>query len=505
MKDFIPKKIRKLCLAAALPVQQALYVLEKHHKEIVLVTAESGKILGTVTDGDIRRALLEGKTLETPIAEIMNKSPIVGSPEASRREWFDLMKRHRILQLPIVDADKHVVDLVLLSEVVQVDIPLADTHFGEREVDAIGSVLRSGWLSMGDITQQFEAKFAEFVGARHAIAVTNGTAALHLACAALGLGEGDEVLCPALSFVATSNAVVYTGAKPVFCEVRGDGDLTIDPDDIARRITAKTKAIVVMHYGGYACNMPAITQIANERGLYLIEDAAHAPGARSAGRYCGTWGDVGCFSFFANKNMTTGEGGMVTTNSDELAEKIRLMRSHGMTTLTLDRHRGRAYSYDVVELGYNYRVDEMRAALGLVQLESLAMWNDCRRQHVKRYRSLLADVAHVSVPFAATDEEDSACHIMPILLDSGLDRSRIMREMRERGVQTSIHYPAIHTFSYYRGRYPVVLPQTEDIASRQLTLPLYPTMTDEQIEGVVAALSHAVASEELAEHLLMRG
>jgi dTDP-4-amino-4,6-dideoxygalactose transaminase len=504
MMNCIPKKIRKLCLTVDLPVQQALYVLEKYHKEIVLVTGENGRLLGTVTDGDVRRAFLEGKTLKTPLAEIMSKNPISGSPEASRRERFELMKRHRILQLPIVDADKHVIDLVLLSEVVQVDIPLADAHFGEREVDAIGSVLRSGWLSMGDITQQFEAKFAEFVGARHAIAVTNGTAALHLACAALGIGEGDEVLCPSLSFVATSNAIIYTGAEPVFCEVRGDGDLTIDPDDITRRITAKTKAIVVMHYGGYACDMPAITQIANERGLYLIEDAAHAPGARSAGRYCGTWGDVGCFSFFANKNMTTGEGGMVTTNSDELAEKIHVMRSHGMTTLTLDRHRGRAFSYDVVELGYNYRLDEMRAALGLVQLESLATWNDRRRQHVKRYRSLLAQVPQVTVPFAATDENDSACHIMPILLEPGLDRSKIMREMRENGVQTSIHYPAIHTFSYYRDRYPVTLPQTEEIASRELTLPLYPAMTEDQIEGVVAALSNAVASEEFAEHLPMR-
>lgn len=505
MINCISKKIRKLCICEGLPVKQALHILEKYHKEIVLVVDEQGHLLGTVTDGDIRRALLEGKSLETPLAEVMNKTPISSEAERTRREWFDLMKRHRILQLPIVDADHRVVDLVLLSEVIQVDIPLADAYFGEREIDAIGNVLRSGWLSMGDITQQFEAKFAEFVGARHAIAVTNGTAALHLACTALGLGEGDEVLCPSLSFVATSNAVVYTGAKPVFCEVRGDVDLTIDPDDIARRITAKTKAIVVMHYGGYSCDMPALTQIANERGLYLIEDAAHAPGARSAGRYCGTWGDVGCFSFFANKNMTTGEGGMVTTNSDELAEKIRLMRSHGMTTLTLDRHRGRAYSYDVVELGYNYRVDEMRAALGLVQLESLAMWNDCRRQHVKYYRELLADVRHVSVPFADTDEDDSACHIMPILLGSGLDRSRIMRELRERGVQTSIHYPAIHTFSYYRDRYSATLPQTEDIASRELTLPLYPTMTNEQIENVVEALATATASEEPVEHLLMRG
>ena len=493
MHDRVPSKIRDFCIGADGSIRQALLSLEKYHREIVLVVDADGLLLGSVTDGDIRRALIDGKSLAAPMSEVMCVKPIIGEPSASQREYFDLMKRHRILQLPIVDADGRVIDLVLLSEAVQVDIPLADIHFAERDVEAVGAVLRSGWLSMGDMTQRFESQFAEFTGARHAIAVTNGTAALHLACGALGLGEGDEVLCPSLSFVATSNAILYCGATPVFCEIGGDGDLTLDPEDLIARITPKTKAIIAMHYGGYPCDMPVIAQLAKDYGLMLIEDAAHAPGASLAGKHCGTWGDMGCFSFFANKNMTTGEGGMITTNSDELAEKLKLMRSHGMTTLTLDRHRGRAYSYDVVELGYNYRLDEMRAALGLVQLEQLADWNNSRRRLVQFYRSLLEEVPDAVVPFADFNTAQASCHIMPVVLDAGIDRHDVMRKMRGDGIQTSIHYPAIHTFSYYRDKYPTDLPLTEDIASRQLTLPLYPTMTEDQVSRVIAKLSDAVA------------
>ncbi len=504
MSENVPIKLINLCLRPDSSIAQALRTLEKYHREIVLVVDGEGILLGTVTDGDIRRALIDGKALAKPLSEVMCTSPVTGNTSATQRDNFDQMRRHRILQLPITEPDGRIVDLVLLSEAVQVDIPLADTQFDEREVEAVGEVLRSGWLSMGDMTQRFESAFAEFIGVQQAIAVTNGTAALHLALSALGLGRGDEVLCPSLTFVATSNAILYTGATPVFCDIVGDGDLTIDPKDLVARITPRTKAIVVMHYGGYSCDMPAIARIAKERDLLLIEDAAHAPGARLAGRHCGNWGDIGCFSFFANKNMTTGEGGMVTTNSDKVAEKLRLMRSHGMTTLTLDRHRGRALSYDVVEMGYNYRLDEMRAAMGLVQLGQLTDWNNCRRRLVLLYRSLLETVPGVIVPFNDFDVDQASCHIMPILFAPGIDRNSVMRGMRGSGIQTSIHYPAIHTFSYYREKYPSELALTEDVASRQLTLPLYPTMTECQVERVVAVLADGVAAEERTETVAMR-
>jgi dTDP-4-amino-4,6-dideoxygalactose transaminase len=346
---------------------------------------------------------------------------------------------------------------------------------------------------MGETTKRFEAEFAAFVGAKHAVAVTNGTAALHMALLALDIGEGDEVICPTLSFVATANAVLYTGARPVFAEVKGEGDLTIDPEDIERRIAPATRAIVVMHYGGYPCDMPAITEIARRHGLRVVEDAAHAPGAAIGGRNCGAWGEVACFSFFSNKNMTTGEGGMVTTNSDELAVRLRHLRSHGMTSLTLDRHQGRAYSYDVVALGYNYRLDEIRAALGVIQLRSLAARNERRSDLTASYRSRLSLLPEIIVPFSRSSSR-SACHILPVLLPEHANREHIMRYMREGGVQTSVHYPAINQFSYYRQRYPAELPLTEGISRRELTLPLFPEMRDEQVDQVVAVLQDALYS-----------
>ena len=198
------------------------------------------------------------------------------------------------------------------------------------------------WLSMGGETAAFEADFAALTGAAHALAVTNCTAALHLAGMALGWGPGDEVIVPSLTFVATANAVRYTGATPVFADIRSEDDLSLSPDDVAARITPRTRAIVVVHYGGYAADMPALLAVAERHGLDVVEDVAHAPGGSLDGRALGTWGRIGCFSFFANKNMTTGEGGMLTTDDDGLAERLRLLRSHGMTTLTWDRHRGHA-------------------------------------------------------------------------------------------------------------------------------------------------------------------
>src|SRR5512135_541044 len=248
-------------------------------------------------------------------------------------------------------------------------IPLSDLDFGPAEDQAVLDVLHSKWLTMGAVTQAFEAEFAAFHHAEYAVAVSNATVALHMACLALGIGPGDEVIVPALTFVATANAVLYTGARVRFADILGEAELNVSPEAIERQITPHTKAISVVHYGGYPCRMEAICAVAERHGLAVIEDAAHAPGAFLNGRHLGTWGDAGCFSFFSNKNLSTGEGGMLVTDKDDIAEKVRLMRSHGMTSLTYDRHRGHANTYDVVDLGYNYRIDEIRSALGCVQLK----------------------------------------------------------------------------------------------------------------------------------------
>jgi len=373
-------------------------------------------------------------------------------------------------------------------------IPLADVDFNEEELKAVEEVIKSKWLTMGAATQQFEKDFGELTGIRHAVAVTNCTAGLHLALAALGIGCDDEVIVPSLTFVATSNAVRYTGAEPVFADVCGEKDLTISPDAIRSKITPKTRALIVMHYGGYACDMETILEIAREHDLYVVEDAAHAVGALLDGRHLGGWGDVGSFSFFPNKNMTTAEGGMVCTNDDGLADKIRLLRSHGMTSMTWDRHKGHAWSYDVVELGYNYRIDEIRAALGIVQLKKLEENNQKRRSLTERYRQQLdRALPEITVPFLGHRGE-SACHIMPVLLANGSDRMGIMEKMKQLGVQTSIHYPPTHLFTYYlRDNMDYQLDKTEDVASRELTLPLYPGMKDQDVDWVVNALKESLA------------
>jgi dTDP-4-amino-4,6-dideoxygalactose transaminase len=379
-------------------------------------------------------------------------------------------------------------------------LPLSDLNFGPEEEEAVLRVLRSKWLTMGAVTQAFEDEFAQLMGVKHAFAVANGTVALHLAYSALGLQMGDEVILPALTFVATANAAVYCGARVRFADIIGPNDLNIDPHDIEQKITPQTKAIALVHYGGYPCRMPEIMEIAARHGLALVEDAAHAPGAALEGRALGAWGDVGCFSFFSNKNIAVGEGGMVVTNRDDLAEKIRLLRSHGMTTLTWDRHRGHAHTYDVVTQGYNYRIDEIHSALGLAQLHKLAKGNQRRKQITERYRAgfKAAEFSGIELPFEGARGEPSF-HIMPILLPVSANRHIFMTAMREAGIQTSIHYPPIHRFSAYQAECAgVSLPVTEAVAAREVTLPLYPGMSDEDVDAVLQAAGDALAAAKEA-------
>jgi dTDP-4-amino-4,6-dideoxygalactose transaminase len=373
-------------------------------------------------------------------------------------------------------------------------VPLSDIKFGIEESTAIQKVLDSGWLTMGAVTQEFEDEFAAFTGAKHAFAVSNATVALHLGCAVLGLGVGDEVIVPSLTFVATANAVRYTGAMPVFADITSETDLTISPDAIEKAITPRTKAIMIMHYAGYTCDLPRIMALADKYKLHVIEDAAHAAGSSYNDRHLGTWGSTGSYSFFSNKNMTTGEGGMIVTNDDAIADQIRLMRSHGMTSLTWDRHQGHAWSYDVVALGYNYRIDELRSALGRVQLAKLPQNNARRKQICDLYRDALTElVPSILIPFK-DHRGVSSYHIMPVILPRGTDRLHFMEAMKTQGIQTSIHYPPIHKFSAFvkENKADLHLPVTEDVASREVTLPLYPGMSEEQVLLVVKSVRKAL-------------
>lgn len=372
-------------------------------------------------------------------------------------------------------------------------IPLSDIDLNSQEENAVNIVLESKWLTMGPITQAFEEAFAAYVGAKHAIAVTNATAALHLACLVAGLGPGDEAIVPSLTFVATANAVRYTGATPVFADIVSEQDLTISYRSIEKAITRRTRAILVMHYGGYACDMASIRKLAREHGLAVIEDAAHAIGSELEGRKLGTWGDIGCFSFFSNKNMTTGEGGMVVTDNDEYSQRVRLLRSHGMTSLTWDRHKGHAWSYDVVDVGYNYRIDEIRSALGVVQLKKLASNNEHRRRLTQLYWETLQEIApQVNLPFVHHPGV-SAAHLMPVLLPANSNKADFIERMKAHSVQTSFHYPPIHTFTAYnRSKNNIPLPVTEAVAEREITLPLYPALCNDDVLTVVQAVAEAL-------------
>jgi dTDP-4-amino-4,6-dideoxygalactose transaminase len=373
-------------------------------------------------------------------------------------------------------------------------VPLFDTHFSAQEEDAVLRPLRRGWLSSGPEVEAFEHEFAVACKAPHAVAVASGTAALHLACMSLGIGPGDEVLCPSLTFVADANAVRYIGAIPVLCECAGADDLTIDPVHAAQCITEKTRAIIVVHYAGFACDMKAIMALAKEHNLVVIEDCAHALFTRIGETCCGLFGQAGCFSFYPNKNMTTAEGGMVITGNADLAQRLRRLRSHGQTVSTIERHYGEALSYDVRGMGFNYRLDEIRAALGRAQLQGLPESLEKRRRvRAKMIASL--DSLPVDIPFKEVGTESVGLHIFPVLLPVGCDREKVMNHMKEMGVQTSIHYPPIHglvEFGAKRG----VLPITEDIGDRELTLPFFPEITDAQIALVSESLASALEQDK---------
>jgi dTDP-4-amino-4,6-dideoxygalactose transaminase len=372
-------------------------------------------------------------------------------------------------------------------------VPLSDVAVDEELVAAAGEAVASGWWSMGPRVAEFERAFADFVGVAHALAVGSGTAAIHLALDACGCGPGDEVIVPSLTFVAAANSVVATGARPVFCDATGLTDLNLDVADVEAALTPRTRAIVVLHYGGFPCAVDEVARIASDRGIAVIEDAAHAPGARVGGRSCGALARVGCFSFFANKNLPVGEGGMVTTDDPSVAERVRLLRSHGMTTLTWDRHRGHASGYDVLDAGFNYRLDEVRAAIGLVQLRRLEAGNVARAHLWGRYRDALSDLDGLIVPFALpTDGVVPAFHLAVVVLPEGVSRDAVREAMATAGVQTSVHYPPIHRFSAYAGATGRELPHTEAVADRLLTLPLYPHMGERAVDVVVAALRAAL-------------
>jgi dTDP-4-amino-4,6-dideoxygalactose transaminase len=373
-------------------------------------------------------------------------------------------------------------------------VPLSDVRMTEEDLEAVADTLRSGWLTMGPRTQAFEAAVKEWTTAEHAVAVSSGTAALHLACAALELGPGDEVIVPAFTFLATAHAPRYVGATPVLADVVAPECPNLDPADVERRISPRTKAVIAVHMCGYAADTDALLALCREHDLQLIEDAAQAFGACvGAGRRpAGVVGTLGCLSFFSKKQLCLGEGGMVLTGDERLADRVRLLRSHAMTSGTWDRHRGHEDSYDIVDVGFNYRLDEPRAALGLSRLPRVAASIDQRRATVRAYRERFGRLDGITLMWDDHAVTEGSHFAFPILFESGRARAHAATAIADRGVQTT-RYPALHELTEYAS-YAAngTLPNAEATADRHLALPLSAAMTDEQVDLVTDAVEAAL-------------
>lgn len=374
-------------------------------------------------------------------------------------------------------------------------IPLSVLDYGSEEAEAAQRVVGRKWLSMGPEVLAFEQEFAAMQGMGSALAVSSATAALHLAIHALGIGPGDEVIQPAINFVATANMTITVGATPVFADICSLAEPTIDPREVERLITKRTKAIVPMHYGGNLSRMSELLALCKDRGIALIEDSCHAIGAiyhdaqgrAPHGVMAGSIGDIGTFSFYANKNLAIGEGGMVVTNRADLAESVQILRSHGMTRSSWERHRGPVGSYDIALPGFNYRLDELHAALGRAQLAKLLAGNERRRQLLAQYREGLRSLEQWTMVFA-NNVEHSSGHLMVVVAPDTDTRSRAVQALRDAGIQSSMHYPSILGFTGYRNRFATTLEKTQQFASRAITLPLYPGLRPEDVEHIVHVL-----------------
>ncbi len=373
-------------------------------------------------------------------------------------------------------------------------VPLFDLNYDEREVKAVEAVLKSKWLSMGLKVQEFEKDFSLYLGGGvFSVAVSNCTVALHLSLLANDIGEGDEVIMSGLTFIACLNVIKMSGATPVLADSKSFSDWNVSPLDIAAKITQRTKAVIIVHYGGYPVDLDEIIKICRNNKLILIEDTAHAVGAEYKGKKCGTFGEVGCFSFFSNKNLSTGEGGMLVTKNKALNEKFKLLRSHGMTSMSIDRYNDNIISYDVVVPGTNYRLNEIMAALGIEQLKKLDQANLKRKKITAYYQQELSGIKGIIIPWLELPAGVSpSYHIFPVMLPEDADRKKIMGQLREAGIQSSIHYPAFREFSYYRRRVKEKLKVAEEVSRRVLTLPLYSTMMVKDVDLVSKTLADCI-------------
>jgi len=375
-------------------------------------------------------------------------------------------------------------------------IPYGRQYIDDEDIRAVVEVLQSDWLTTGPKIEEFEKIFADTVGAQFAVAVSSGTAALHAAMFALGVGSGDEVIVPPLTFAATANCIVYQKGSPVFIDVSPD-NLLIDFKKIEEKINTKTKAIIAVDYAGHPCEWDELRQIADRHNIWLVADACHALGAKYKNRLVGSLADLNIFSFHPVKHITTGEGGMITINNSELAERMRIFRNHGITTDHRQREAQGSWYYEMAELGYNYRITDFQCALGTSQLKKLPRWIDRRNEIARKYDDAFRISDRIS-PLKRADHVTHAYHLYVVRLDLesiGKTRAQIFHELRERGVGVNVHYVPVHLHPYYRDTFGTKLgdcPIAEAAYEHILSLPMYPKLTDKDIEFVIEQIHEVI-------------
>ena len=474
----ILKQLQAITVATTATIRDALRSVERGGLFVVLlVNADGGRFCGLVTDSDLRRALQAGFGLESPVADVPRSQAITASVGTPLEELSRLLNEHTYC-VPLLDCDGSVVELAIGNR--RAWIPVAEPLLGERELQYVAECVLTGWVSSaGKFVKRFEEVFANFCGARYAIATSSGTTALHLALLALNIGPSDEVIVPTLTFIATANAVTYTGASPVFA----DSDpytWTIDPKQIEAAITSRTKAIIPVHLYGHPADMDPILDIAGHHNLAVVEDAAEAHGACYKGRRVGIFGDVGCFSFYGNKIITTGEGGMVVTNRSDLAERVRILRDHGMSF-------GRPYWHSA--LGYNYRLTNLQAAVGVAQMERVEEILAAKRRIGQAYRNALNGITTLRLPPEAPWAKN-VYWLYSILVDentSPMGRDALMIELKNRGIETRPLFSPVHTQPVYStGR---CLPIAERLAVQGLSLPSGVTLSSTEIQRVAETVA----------------
>jgi dTDP-4-amino-4,6-dideoxygalactose transaminase len=385
------------------------------------------------------------------------------------------------------------------------NVPFAMPECGNDEIKEVVAVLKSGWLTTASRCSAFEKEFAEFIGVKHALAVNSATAALHLGLDALGISEGDKVLVPTFTFTATAEVVRYMKADPVFVDCDTE-TFCITPTLVENTLANdqslitdnSLKAIIPVHFGGHPCDMDAILEISRESNIKVMEDAAHALPTKYNGRMIGTIGDITCFSFYANKTITTGEGGMLCTNDDNIARRVKIMRLHGITSDAWDRFSiGASWEYDIMAPGFKYNMSDINAALGIHQIKKVEHFRKKRQSIAESYYKLLDAVPGLTLPRINCSKEDHSWYLFNVLIDpdktlGGINRDKFINEMTSRNIGTSVHYKPIHRMTYYRERYglqPEMFPNAEWIFQRCVSLPIFSAMTDEQVNYVVQSIS----------------